>query len=751
MSRFEDLMSDDESENKFGILDSDSDDECNNKFGILDSDSDDDIKPITKNDNVKPITSKNNNTKNNNIEPITFKNNNVLPITSKNNNVLPITSTNNNIEPTKNDKNTKQLKKEKIPKNSLKQLSTQTIYKKIFQLSAGSKIIFDEVDIVINSKTKYCVYGVNGCGKTTLINYIYNDIKEKEIEDILMINQDIVIENDEQTIIDFMLNANNDLYDKFKEFTKFENNDDLKGLTSDLKEGLSSNLKDEELLKYNELSNYLEQNEWYSYEAETNKILNGLGFENINLPVKILSGGWRMRLALGKALLRKPTLLILDEPTNNLSIKATVWLSNYLSEYNNTLIVITHDIGLMNTISDVIWHIYDKTFSNNNLNLSNTLLVVNGSYHKLVKTLEQQQAESENNYNNYDKQLTELRKKSTTKAKIDEFIKNNKVERPDLRTNFKIEFQNISNFTSKNIIEFRDVKFGYEQMICDNNDNNNSFNNTLLNNNNNSSDNTLLNNNDNNNSFNNTLLNNNDNNNNSFNNTLLNNNSFDNVNLSNNTHLNNNSFNNDNLSNNAFLKNEQKIIFKKLNISIDLGSRFVLVGENGNGKSTFFKLLMEEIKPIDGEIIKDGRIRIGYFNQQIAESLPLTLTPLEYLTQFNNNITDCCAYLGKIGIRNNTKNIKINDLSGGQKVKLLLCAIQIQKPHVILFDEVSNHLDFQAIKELIKAINEFNGAVIVITHDMYLIESIKNIKICIVENNDIKIFNDEFENYINKL
>ena len=544
-----------------------------------------------------------------------------------------------NIKQSKQEKQTKKNKKEPIQK----MINTKTIYKKEFSLNAGNLEIFDEVDITINEKTKYFITGINGCGKTTLLKYLYEDMKDKQ--DILMIEQDIIIENLEETIAEFILNANKTLYEKYKEFTIYENKD----------------LNEEEIEKYNELSEYLNINEWEKYNAETNRILNGLGFKNYNNKVNNLSGGWRMKLALGKALLRKPLILLLDEPTNNLSINAIIWLTNYLQEYKNTLIVITHQINLIDTIANVIWYIGNPT------NTKQQLYVINGKYYKLKKTLEQIETETLNNYETFQKKVKELQNKSTPKKQVDEFIKLNNVNRPDTRTNFKITFPNINVFSLKYVINIKDVDFSYG---------------------------------------------------------------------------------NNEIQNNEIQNNE---IYKNINLSIDLKTRIVLVGENGVGKTTLFNLIMEKIQPTNGIIIKDERIKIVHYNQQILENLPLEKTPLEYLLMINPNETECCACLGKIGLKDGKKNMIINNLSGGQKVKLSLCYIQLQKPHVILFDEVSNHLDHYAIDEIIEAINEYNGAVIIITHDIYLIESIKNIKIYKVENKNIIYFNGDFNDYCNEI
>ena len=454
-----------------------------------------------------------------------------------------------------------------------------------------------------------------------------------------MIDQDIEIEDKENNVLDFILNANEKLNVKYKQMKDLENKD---------------NLTDEESNIYNEISEYVYNHEWDKYEAESKKILTGLGFNDLEKKVSILSGGWRMRLALGKALLRKPQVLILDEPTNHLDLDAVIWLTDYLSDYKKSLIVITHQIHLINALSDYIWYI-------GNAELTGTKVYnIRGDYDSLNKTLIRYSKEVTIIYEKFQKRIEEMRKKSIPKKDVDEFIKKNNINRPPLPYIVNIEFDKVEEL-NKIIYNLIDVNFSYDR----------------------------------------------------------------------------------------------NIIFNSLNLRIDSKSRLVLVGENGVGKTTLFKLLSNIIKPQKGDILYDERVRISYYHQQIIDNLPLNLTPIEYIQELNPRFdnSECRKILGKLGIKKNEftdlPNTKICNLSGGQKARVSLACVQLINPHLILMDEPTNHLDIESIEGLIKGLNEFNGAYIIITHDMYLIESLENVTIHQVTDKDIKIFKGDFNEYCN--
>ena len=146
---------------------------------------------------------------------------------------------------------------------------------------------------------------------------------------------------------------------------------------------------------------------------------------------------------------------MLDEPSNHLDLDVVIWLTNYLESYKKTLIVITHQIGLVNAIGDIIWYVGNPEL------IGNKIYTIKGKYDKLLKFLEQTDKEMNKNYEKFSKKVDELRKKSTLKKDVDEFIKKENVPRPPKPYVVNITFDNIIALSTKNIIEFKEVDFGY--------------------------------------------------------------------------------------------------------------------------------------------------------------------------------------------------------------------------------------------------------------------------------------------------
>lgn len=193
---------------------------------------------------------------------------------------------------------------------------------------------------------------------------------------------------------------------------------------------------------------------------------------------------------------------------------------------------------------------------------------------------------------------------------------------------------------------------------------------------------------------------------------------------------------------------ENKPILRNLNMRIDMEDRIALLGQNGNGKSTFAKLLSGRLDPMAGEIKRSRKLSIGYFAQHQQDELDKDGTPLTHLATLmkGSSETQVRARLGGFGFGVDKAANKISTLSGGEKARLLFALMSFKAPQMIILDEPTNHLDMDSRQSLIHAINEYEGAVIIISHDSYLVEACAD-KIMVVENGTVQNFDGDINDY----
>ncbi|KAF2072970.1 hypothetical protein CYY_005710 [Polysphondylium violaceum] len=166
-----------------------------------------------------------------------------------------------------------------------------------------------------------------------------------------------------------------------------------------------------------------------------------------------------------------------------------------------------------------------------------------------------------------------------------------------------------------------------------------------------------------------------------------------------------------------------KLLFKNLNLGIDMDSRVALVGANGAGKTTLLRLLCGELEETSGLVIRHGKLRFSRFSQHFVDQLDLSKSPLDnFLTKYpGTNPQVARAHLGKFGLSGDIALRTVNTLSGGQKSRVVLSQIAYTRPHILLLDEPSNHLDIDTVDALCQALNEFEGGILLVTHDERLI------------------------------
>lgn len=190
------------------------------------------------------------------------------------------------------------------------------------------------------------------------------------------------------------------------------------------------------------------------------------------------------------------------------------------------------------------------------------------------------------------------------------------------------------------------------------------------------------------------------------------------------------------------------VVLKNLTFRIVNNDRIALLGANGNGKSTLAKLLSGRLKPFAGELRCSQKLKVGYFAQHQSEELPLDETPAEYMLTLmpEKNEAQVRAHLARFGLSREKSVTKIGDLSGGEKARLLFAAMTYNAPALLILDEPTNHLDIEGREALTEALNAYSGSVILITHDLHLVELIAD-DLWLIKNHTCKAYNGDLEDY----
>ncbi len=190
-------------------------------------------------------------------------------------------------------------------------------------------------------------------------------------------------------------------------------------------------------------------------------------------------------------------------------------------------------------------------------------------------------------------------------------------------------------------------------------------------------------------------------------------------------------------------------MLRGLNLRLDQEDRIVLLGANGNGKSTLVKALAGRLQPLAGEVKRDRRLRVGYFAQHQADELDLAGTPLSHMREAlgaRATDTQCRAQLARFGLDEARATTRVGELSGGEKARLLMALTTRDAPHLLLLDEPTNHLDMDARDALVRAITEFKGAVVLITHDADLVELVAD-RLWLVSGGTARPFDGDLDDY----
>ena len=500
----------------------------------------------------------------------------------------------------------------------------------------GSKVLLDHASAHISDGQKVGLIGVNGCGKSTLFRVLRGQLDTESGNIALPSAARVVTVEQEINDIDFPI----------LEFVLAQDKE---------RDGLLKRLKNASVEELGEIHERLNAIGASSAEARAAVILNGLGFKNSDFirPVREFSGGWRMRLALAAALFQPSDILLLDEPTNHLDLETSIWLENHLKKYRGTLLIISHDRTILNSLCGYIVHFDNKK-----------LAVYSGNYDTFRRTRNEQKEMLERSFKKQEQKRRHLEsfverfrykaskaKQAQSRIKLLEKMPEVTLLADD--PSVKFDFPEPSELASP-LVNMENVSAGYGD----------------------------------------------------------------------------------------------KVILKRLNLSIDNGDRIALLGANGNGKSTFAKLLSGRLQPLGGEMRCTPKLKVGYFAQHQTEELPLEKTAAEYMATLmpEADETKVRAHLARFGLGKEKALTRISLLSGGEKARLLFAAMTRNAPELLILDEPTNHLDMEARDALVEALNEYAGSVILITHDLHLIELVAD-DLWLVDKGGCRPYDGDLDDY----
>lgn len=198
--------------------------------------------------------------------------------------------------------------------------------------------------------------------------------------------------------------------------------------------------------------------------------------------------------------------------------------------------------------------------------------------------------------------------------------------------------------------------------------------------------------------------------------------------------------------------NEGKPVLKRVHRNIDHDDRIALLGVNGEGKSTMMKLIADRLPVMKGDIVRSGKLRIGYFSQHQTEELDINSTPYQEMFKLfhkkNPDVKEPVvrAKLGAFGFSRDLSDNRIGALSGGEKARLLFAFMSFDAPHLLLLDEPTNHLDIDAREALVNALNAYQGAIVIVSHDPNMVERVAD-RLWLVKDGACKDFDGDLEDY----
>ena len=504
-------------------------------------------------------------------------------------------------------------------------------------LQLGSKTLFAQTNLTVFPKHRIGVIGANGCGKSSLFKLLRKKIEHDSGEFSIPSSWTISHLAQEtpaldQSAVEYVLDGDQEYRQIETQLATEEDGNKIAAL-------------------YTDFGNI----DGYTASIRAAQLLHGLGFKQnqINLPVKEFSGGWRMRLNLAQALMCRSDLLLLDEPTNHLDLDAIIWLEQWLKSYQGTLVLISHDRDFLDNVVTEIAHIENQSIT-----------LYTGNYETFEKTRAEKLALQQAQHVKQQKQIDHMQKLvdkfryKASKAKqaqsrIKAMEKMEVIAAVHANSPFSFQFKAI-NKVSDPLLSVKHVELGYPK----------------------------------------------------------------------------------------------KQILNEVNLSISPGDRIGLLGPNGAGKSTFIKYLANQLTSQAGEKTDGHHLKVAYFAQHQLDVLDDQASPLLHFQRLDNKASEQVLrnFLGGFAFHNDQIFDPIAHFSGGEKSRLALALLVWQQPNLLLLDEPTNHLDIEMRESLNLALQNFEGAMVIVSHDRHLLRSCVD-QFYLVANQQLQPYDGNLNDY----
>ncbi len=483
----------------------------------------------------------------------------------------------------------------------------------------GARQILQEVSFRLLKGEHVGLVGANGEGKSTFLNIITGQLTPDEGK-VAWSSRVTVGYLDQHTVLSRGKSIREVLREAFQ--AMFDMEAEMLALYEKMGEASPEEM-DEMMASVGEIQDSLEHSGFYILDAKIEEVANGLGLGEIGLDrdVADLSGGQRTKVLLTKLLLQNPTILILDEPTNYLDFEHIEWLKGYLKAYENSFILVSHDIPFLNEVVNVIYHVENTVLTRYSGNYDQFQAAYAVRKNQEIRAYERQQQEVERMEDFIARNKARVATRGMANSRKKRLDKMEILEKPREKTTASFSFRE-ARTPSRTIVEAKGLVLGYDEALT-----------------------------------------------------------------------------------------------RPVDILLERGQKVAIRGVNGLGKSTLLKTLLGEIKPFAGEVIQGEYLFTGYFEQESTRHN--TNTAIEEVWQEYPGMTnyEVRAALARCGLTNEHITSQIMVLSGGESAKVRLCKLMLKEINWLVLDEPTNHLDVEAKAELKRALQEFKGTVLLVSHE----------------------------------